>query len=479
MLSAKTVTRQTGTAPADDTQTSDELEEDLEQSGEESSDVSSEEDGKEMRKLHRGARGRVQRAEANLNGMVEAYAARGVKGLRMKRLAGFALLVSLPSNPHPFVAYGGYLKNATGRKILAQFVRQANALQEVMAPQQVLIVPKKNGRRIRTLEAPSDFKRRWGRQAWAALESVLSRRVLQELVASGAVVLVASGGDEGAAEQGTAAVTGRDTAAAVEQGAAASGGDDGGAGAQEGQAGSPQGWACWTDGLCNGGARPAGKEYKLWAVGSEGECKCGGSCRLFREALDWPTSIALIQWSKDCYSATNTAAAQSKTAARGKLERAKKEQAELAADIDDDDDDDDKEEEEAGDAVGQAAGASGVYDPERLKTAFEQYNMATKAKGLALLRDKLGGTKAQLEQALGSLGLTFKQPTDRQADEMCQVYVRLREEGRTNQEAITEVVTVLTAPGGSWKGDMIRRVLVANNKFTKGASFGMLDGALL
>lgn len=46
MLSAKTVTRQTGTAPADDTQTSDELEEDLEQSGEESSDVSSEEDGK-------------------------------------------------------------------------------------------------------------------------------------------------------------------------------------------------------------------------------------------------------------------------------------------------------------------------------------------------------------------------------------------------------------------------------------------------
>ena len=77
-----------------------------------------------MRKLHRGARGRVQRAEANLNGMVEAYAARGVKGLRMKRLAGFALLVSLPSNPHPFVAYGGYLKNATGRKILAQFVRQ-------------------------------------------------------------------------------------------------------------------------------------------------------------------------------------------------------------------------------------------------------------------------------------------------------------------------------------------------------------------
>lgn len=55
-----------------------------------------------------------------------------------------------------------------------------------------------------------------------------------------------------------------------------------------------------------------------------------------------------------------------------------------------------------------------MYDPERLKTAFEQYNMATKAKGLALLRDKLGGTKAQLEQALGSLGLTFKQPTDRQ-----------------------------------------------------------------
>ncbi|PNW77632.1 hypothetical protein CHLRE_10g445151v5 [Chlamydomonas reinhardtii] len=120
MLSAKTVTRQTGTAPADDTQTSDELEEDLEQSGEESS----EEDGKEIRKLHRGARGRVQRAEANLNGMVEAYAARGFKGLRMQRLAGFALLVSLPSNPHPFVAYGGYLKNATGRKILAQFVRQ-------------------------------------------------------------------------------------------------------------------------------------------------------------------------------------------------------------------------------------------------------------------------------------------------------------------------------------------------------------------
>eukprot|EP00198_Chlamydomonas_reinhardtii_P001152 XP_001690487.1 predicted protein [Chlamydomonas reinhardtii] len=107
-----------------DALTSDELEEDLEQSGEESS----EEDGKEIRKLHRGARGRVQRAEANLNGMVEAYAARGFKGLRMQRLAGFALLVSLPSNPHPFVAYGGYLKNATGRKILAQFVRQANRL---------------------------------------------------------------------------------------------------------------------------------------------------------------------------------------------------------------------------------------------------------------------------------------------------------------------------------------------------------------
>ncbi len=196
---------------------------------------------------------------------------------------------------------------------------QANALHALIAPEEVKIGTKKSGGYIKAVESAYSFKRRWGRKAWVVLEQDLRRHVFQELITCGAVKVAvaeqdeAEGGAAGAEEGGAAdAEEGGVTGAEAEEGrvVAVEVEAEGGAAGAEREGGDatakqPQEWSSWICGLCNGGVRAAGTEYKVWVVGSDGLCVCGGSCQLYREAVGWPSSIALVEWNKECYSLTS------------------------------------------------------------------------------------------------------------------------------------------------------------------------------
>ncbi|PNH00489.1 hypothetical protein TSOC_013685, partial [Tetrabaena socialis] len=68
---------------------------------------------------------------------------------------------------------------------------------------------------------------------------------------------------------------------------------------------------------------------------------------------------------------------------------------------------------------------------------------------------------------LNSATLMFNQPTDRQADKMCEIYRLERDEGRSNKACLALIGSELRGRYGGWSKARIQSTLVSRGKFRK------------